>query len=109
MKEALLWDWKAPIINDFYVMIYYGLLKRFCQNWCDDQTGALQNDLICGEGGVESAEPAKMLLRLASIASQSDDRLEQRMITKERLHCRHRSGIRGHGPWEHERDEASGL
>lgn len=72
MEEALLWDWKAPIINDFYVMIYFGLLKRFSQKWCHDQTGALQNDLICGEGGVESAEPAKMLLRLASIASQSE-------------------------------------
>lgn len=73
MEEALLWDWKAPIINDFYVMIYFGLLKSFSQKWCNDQTGALQNDLICGEGGVESAEPAKMLLRLASVASLSEN------------------------------------
>ncbi len=72
MEETLLWNWKAPIINDFYVMIYYGLLKRFSQQWCHDPTGALQNDLICGEGGVESAEPARMLLRLASIASHSE-------------------------------------
>ncbi|MFK7768585.1 MAG: PEP/pyruvate-binding domain-containing protein [Mariniblastus sp.] len=72
MEEALLWDWKAPIINDFYVMIYFGLLKKFSAKWCNDETGALQNDLICGEGGVESAEPAKMLLHLASVANQSD-------------------------------------
>ena len=68
MEAKLLWNWKAPIINDFYVMIYYGLLKKLCGKWCDDSGGSLQNDLICGEGGVESAEPAKMLLRLASQA-----------------------------------------
>ncbi len=70
MEDALLWNWKAPIINDFYVMIYYGLLKKLCAKWAHDETGALQNDLICGEGGVESAEPAKMLLRLAADAAK---------------------------------------
>ncbi|MGI9515684.1 MAG: PEP/pyruvate-binding domain-containing protein, partial [Pirellulaceae bacterium] len=73
MEDALLWNWKAPIINDFYVMIYYGLLKKLCKGWCGDETGTLQNDLICGEGGVESAEPAKMLLRLASVAGQNTE------------------------------------
>lgn len=72
MEDALLWNWKAPIINDFYVMIYFGLLRKFCQDWAHDETGALQNDLICGEGGVESAEPAKMLLRLASSAIHNE-------------------------------------
>ena len=73
MEDALLWNWRAPIINDFYVMIYYGLLKRFCGKWCHDETGALQNDLICGEGGVESAEPAKYLLRMASVAAAQEE------------------------------------
>lgn len=68
MEDALLWNWKAPIINDFYVMVNYGLLKHLCRKWTGDTTGALQNDLICGEGGVESAEPAKLLLRLAAVA-----------------------------------------
>jgi pyruvate,water dikinase len=82
MEEALLWDWKAPIINDFYVMIYYGLLKHCSKKWCHDPTGALQNDLICGEGGVESAEPAKMLLRLAGIASRSEP-LKSEIVERE--------------------------
>jgi len=68
MEDALLWNWKAPIINDFYVMIFFGVLKRLCGGWCKDESGSLQNDLICGEGGLESAEPARMLLRLASLA-----------------------------------------
>jgi pyruvate,water dikinase len=70
MEDSLLWNWKAPIINDFYVMVYYGLLKKLCGKWCHDDSGSLQNELICGEGGVESAEPAKMLLRLANQAQK---------------------------------------
>jgi phosphohistidine swiveling domain-containing protein len=73
MEDALLWNWKAPIINDFYVMIYFGLLKKLCATWANDQTGALQNDLICGEGGIESAEPAKMLLRMACDANKQPE------------------------------------
>ena len=70
MEDALLWNWKAPIINDFYVMIYYGVLKKLSGTWCHDESGSLQNDLICGEGGIESAEPAKMLLAMAHVAQE---------------------------------------
>jgi rifampicin phosphotransferase len=61
-EDRVLWSWRAPIINDFFVMIFYGLLKKLCGD------SSLQNDLLAGEGGIESAEPAKMLLRLAEIA-----------------------------------------
>ena len=73
MEDKLLWNWKAPIINDFYVMIHYGALKKLCASWCGDETGSLQNDLICGEGGMESAEPARMLIRVAAIARDEPD------------------------------------
>jgi pyruvate,water dikinase len=65
MEEKLLWNWKAPIINDFFVMISYGTLKRLCISYCGDSLGSLQNDLVCGEGGIESTAPTKMLLSLA--------------------------------------------
>jgi phosphohistidine swiveling domain-containing protein len=70
MEEKLLWEWKAPIINDFFVMVFYGTLKKLCVSWCGDESGSLQNDLICGEGGIESTEPTKMLLALAAQARQ---------------------------------------
>lgn len=66
MEEKLLWEWKAPIVNDFFVMVFYGALKKLCVSWCGDTAGSLQNDLICGEGGIESTEPTKFLLRLAA-------------------------------------------
>lgn len=79
MEEKLLWEWKAPIINDFFVMIFYGNLKRLCVSWCGDASGSLQNDLICGEGGIESTEPTKMLLSLAAQARQKPE-LRQRLL-----------------------------
>lgn len=58
-EDRVLWSWRAPIINDFFVMIFYGTLKKLTP---------LHNDLLSGEGGIESTEPAKMLLRIADLA-----------------------------------------
>ncbi|MDP8247303.1 MAG: phosphoenolpyruvate synthase [Candidatus Tritonobacter lacicola] len=73
MDRTLLWNWRAPIINDFFVMFFYGVLKKLCVKWCGDQRGSLQNDLLCGEGGIESTEPTRMLLHLAGLAQGNDD------------------------------------
>lgn len=69
LEDALLWNWKAPIINDFYVMVFYGILRKLCTAWCGDSTGTLQNGLLSGDGALESAEPAAHILRLARLAS----------------------------------------
>lgn len=65
MEQKLLWNWQAPIINDFYVMIHYGALRAICRRWCGDESQSLQNDLICGNGDIESTEPTRMLMKLA--------------------------------------------
>jgi pyruvate,water dikinase len=74
MDDVILWNWRAPIINDFFVMIFYGTLKKLCVSWCGDEAGTLQNDLLCGEGDIESTKPTKMLLELSSMA-RSDPEL----------------------------------
>ncbi|MDD2599208.1 MAG: PEP-utilizing enzyme [Kiritimatiellae bacterium] len=66
MERKLLRKWKTPIINDFHVMIFYGTLKACCQKWCGDDKATLQNNLICGEGGIASTEPTRMLMKLAT-------------------------------------------
>jgi pyruvate,water dikinase len=53
-------------------MVFYGVLKKMCAAWCGDETGSLQNGLICGEGGLESDEPAKLLIRMAGIARDDE-------------------------------------
>ena len=66
MERDILQQWRAPIINDLFVMMNYGILKKLCASWCGDATGSLQNDLICGEGGIRSTEPTFRLMELAA-------------------------------------------
>jgi phosphohistidine swiveling domain-containing protein len=69
LRERLLLSWDAPLINDFFAMIYYGLLRHLVMRWCGDPGGTLQNDLIGGSGGIVSAEPAVRMQRLARLAA----------------------------------------
>ena len=73
MEDELLWEWQAPIVNDFFVMVFYGTLRKLCARWCGDPAGSLQNDLLCGQGGIESTRPARELLALAEGARREPD------------------------------------
>jgi hypothetical protein len=44
LQRELLVHWDAPLINDFFAMIYYGLLRTLVKKWCDDQASSLQNN-----------------------------------------------------------------
>lgn len=70
LRDRLLLHWDAPLVNDFFAMIFYGVLRKLSQSWCDDTEGTLQNDLISGQGGLVSAEPAARLKRLAALARE---------------------------------------
>ena len=75
LEREILLHWKAPIVTDIFSMVFYGVLKKLCQNWCRDTEGSLQNDLLCGEGGIESTEPTKALMRMAQLV-QKDSALK---------------------------------
>jgi len=64
--NELLRNWKAPIINDYLCMVFFGLLKKLTEKWLGKDAGSLQNDLLCGQGDLESTEPTKMLMRIAA-------------------------------------------
>lgn len=66
LEAEVLWHWKAPILNDFEAMVFYGLLRRFTREWGLDTTGSLHNDLLCGEGGIRSTEVTSELFRIAA-------------------------------------------
>ncbi|HEY9898642.1 MAG TPA: phosphoenolpyruvate synthase [Pantanalinema sp.] len=74
LEQKLLWQWKAPILTDISAMVFYGVIKKLCVSWCGDETGSLQNDLLCGEGEIESTEPTKAIMRMA-IAAREDEAL----------------------------------
>lgn len=69
IERQLLTRWDAPLVNDFFAMIFHGLLRRLCETWCGSPEGALANELIRDEGGIISAEPARRLKGLAALAA----------------------------------------
>lgn len=61
LERDLLRQWRAPLVNDFLAMIYFGVLGRLVEKWLPHESPSLVNDLISGEGGILSAEPARRL------------------------------------------------
>ncbi len=74
LEDQLLKRWHAPIINDYLCMVFFGLLKKLTESWISstDTNSSLQNDLLCGEGGLESTEPTKYLMRVAAEIDSGD-------------------------------------
>jgi phosphohistidine swiveling domain-containing protein len=75
LESNLLPKWDAPLVNDFFAMIFYGLLRQLTTTWCGDEAGTLQNELLMGQGGMISAEPAarvRVMAQLASSAQHAD-------------------------------------
>jgi pyruvate,water dikinase len=68
LETQLLAKWHTPIINDYLCMIFFGLIKKLTEKWVaeGDEGASLQNDLLCGQGDLESTEPTKTLMRIAS-------------------------------------------
>jgi phosphohistidine swiveling domain-containing protein len=70
MERNMIGRWKAPIINDFLCMVHFGLLRKLTSKWLAELDSTIQNDLLAGEGNLESAEPTRQLIRLAAIVQQ---------------------------------------
>lgn len=79
MEREMIGEWKAPIINDFLCMVHFGMLRKLTQKWLAATDPDLQNDLIAAEGNLESAEPTRVLLRLAHRA-KTDPALEALLL-----------------------------
>lgn len=69
LECQLITHWDAPLVNDLYAMFFYGLLRVFVAKWCGAEGVSLQNDLLTGEGGIISAEPAARVRKMAALAS----------------------------------------
>jgi len=70
LERRLLKKWDAPLVNDFFAMIFYGVLRGLCGKWAADQDGTLQNELLADTGGIISAEPPKRILEMARLAAE---------------------------------------
>jgi pyruvate,water dikinase len=64
LEMRILGNWRAPILTDFFAMIFFGILRRLSEGWLDPG-GSLHNDLLAGDGSIESVEPARRVQALA--------------------------------------------
>lgn len=69
LERSLITRWDAPLVNDFLAMIFFGALRSLTAKWGGDEDGQLHNHLLCAEGGIISAEPAKRIRAMAELAA----------------------------------------
>lgn len=65
LEAQLLRRWDAPLINDFFAMIFYGVLRKQTQSILGEAEDSVHNNLLCGQGGMISAEPAQRICQIA--------------------------------------------
>lgn len=65
LEVEMLWQWHAPIINDFLCMVHFGVFKKLTDKWLGHLGAGFSNDLLAGNGNLESAEPTRRLITLA--------------------------------------------
>ncbi len=96
LEHDLLRQWQTPLVNDFLTMITFGILGRMVEKWLPDLPPSIVNDLLSGEGGIISAEPARRVAELSRqaassaevmrlLAAEADDhRVWQRLVSDSR-------------------------
>ena len=57
-------------------MIFYGQLKQECEKLFKEDGNLIHNDLLCDEGNIISAEPAKRIREMAEIAKDDEKLLK---------------------------------
>jgi pyruvate,water dikinase len=97
LERKLLSRWDAPLINDFFAMIFYGVLRSLSSKWCRDEDESLQNDLLAGEGGMVSAEPAQRVRQMAEMILEDPEFI--RLLVKGELE-EINAAIAGHAPFQ---------
>jgi len=71
-EQTLLKKWKAPLVNDFFAMIYFGVAQKLVIKYKISDNPAFYNDLLCGAKDIISTEPVKRSLEIATqIANDS--------------------------------------
>ena len=65
LRTDMLEKWHTPIINDFYVMMATGRLRRLLTKTGYGEDSVIMNNLMSGEEGIESTEPTRAIMRMA--------------------------------------------
>lgn len=77
LERKLLTRWDAPLLNDFFTMIFCGVLRSLAQKWCPSDDAGLVPSLLCRHGATISAEPVRRIRALARLAQAHPELLRQ--------------------------------
>lgn len=80
VEQELLTQWDAPLINDFLCMIAFGVSRKLLENQAGDAGLQLHSELLIGQGDIISAEPAKRIRAMATLAA-ADDSVVQALLS----------------------------
>lgn len=82
LERKLLRHWDAPLTNDFFAMIFYGLLRKLTESLAtkNERCVGLYNDLLCGQSGIVSTEPTRMMQEMAQVAKADADLVESLLV-----------------------------
>ena len=73
LEREMLWQWHAPIINDFLCMVHYGIFNKLTSKWLSHLGDSFHNDLLAGNGNLESAEPTKRLIVMSGYVTRKPE------------------------------------
>ncbi|HMS51393.1 MAG TPA: PEP/pyruvate-binding domain-containing protein [Chitinophagales bacterium] len=74
-ENTLSKKWEAPLVNDFFCMIYFGVLQKLTVKYQLDENGTLHNDLVSGAKDIISTEPITLTLSIAALIRQLPEAL----------------------------------
>ncbi|MBX9450240.1 MAG: hypothetical protein KL787_11215 [Taibaiella sp.] len=66
-EDTLLKEWKAPLLNDFFAMIWFGMLEKETRKMEIPEQPNIHNDLLCGSADIISVEPIHRSLELSQL------------------------------------------
>ena len=66
-EQNLLKKWKAPLINDFFAMIWFGVLQKLSVKYKVSENINVHNDLLCGSSDIISTQPIHRSIKIADM------------------------------------------
>lgn len=72
-EKKLLNEWKAPLLNDFFAMIWFGLLEKRSRDYIKSDNPNIHNDLLCGSSDIISTQPIHRSIDIATKIAANED------------------------------------
>lgn len=66
-EKEVLGKWKPPMVNDFFAMIFFGLLQKMTAKLAINNSPNIHNDLLCGSSDIVSTEPITRLVEISTL------------------------------------------